>query len=256
MAKPRCHICEARFLLFGNAFRPQVPLVADINAVHGSSTAELEPCIDVITVHYLKIGRPLFTVWLLEELALDYELNIFVRDAKTMRAPPDLRQIHPLGKSPVIDDGELRIAESGAITDYLISAYDKPGNLSPERSQTTARARYSQWLHYAEGSAFLPLLLSMLVMRAGEPAPALIENFAKAETSLHLNYLSDSLGGNAFILGDNLSGADFGIGYIVAMAARLRLLTDYPTLLSYLSRIKDRPAFGRAVARTGEEIAF
>ena len=156
----------------------------------------------MITVHYLKVGRPLFTVWLLEELGLDYELNVFLRHPKTMRAPDELKQIHPLGKSPVIEDGDLKLAESGAITSYLIDTYDQPGNLSPDCSDVAARAQYSQWLHYSEGSAFTPLLLSLLVMRAGEPSPKLISHFAQSEVTLHLDYISGFLGDKPFLLGD------------------------------------------------------
>lgn len=210
----------------------------------------------MITVHYLKIGRPLFTVWLLEELGLDYELNMFLRDPKTMRAPDDLKSIHPLGKSPVIEDGTLKLAESGAITSYLIDRYDTSGNLAPDRTDVTARAKYTQWLHYSEGSAFTPLLLSLLVMRAGEPSPKLISYFANAEVGLHLDYISDSLGDKPFILGAKLSGADFGLGYIVSMASRLRLLDGRQSLQSYLARIVQRPAFRQAVARTGEDDMF
>lgn len=207
----------------------------------------------MITVHYLKVGRPLFTVWLLEELALDYELNVFLRHPKTMRAPDELKQVHPLGKSPVIEDGDLMLAESGAITSYLIDTYDEPGNLSPDRSDIAARAHYAQWLHYSEGSAFTPLLLSLLIMRAGEPSPKLISHFARSEVTLHLEYVSGFLGDKTFLLGDRLSGADFGMGYIVSMASRLGLLTDYPSLQAYLARIMERPAFKRAVAKTGED---
>ncbi|MEX0343994.1 MAG: glutathione S-transferase family protein [Rhizobiaceae bacterium] len=210
----------------------------------------------MITVHYLKIGRPLFTVWLLEELQLDYKLNVFLRDPETMRAPKELRSIHPLGKSPIIEDGDLMLTETGAITSYLIDTYDDAGNLAPDRADIAARAEYSQWLHYAEGSAFAPLLLTLLLARAKEQAPGLLDQFARSETRLHLDYLSNFIGTKSYLLGDHLTGADFGVGYIVSMASRLQLLGSYPALQQYLARVTSRPAFIRAVEATEEEANF
>ncbi len=210
----------------------------------------------MITVHYLKIGRPLFTVWLLEELRLNYKLNMFLRDPATMRAPKELRSIHPLGKSPIIEDGDLMLTETGAITSYLIDNYDEAGNLAPDRGDIAARAEYGQWLHYAEGSAFAPLLLTLLLVRSKEQAPSLLDLFAKSETRLHLDYLSNFVGTKSYILGDHLTGADIGVGYIVSMASRLKLLDPYPALQQYLGRITSRPAFIRAVAATEEDANF
>ncbi len=205
----------------------------------------------MILMHHLRIGRPIFTVWLLEELGLDYELEVYVRDPETMRAPPSLKLAHPLGKSPVIVDGELTLAESGAITSYLIETYDEPGNLAPERSDRPAWATYTQWLHYAEGSAFAPLLLTLLLQRGG-PSPGLIDAFAQTEVALHLGYISDFLDDKPFILGQALSGADFGVSYIVSLAKRLSRLDPHANLDDYLARIKARPAFQRAVERAVE----
>lgn len=205
----------------------------------------------MITVHHLRIGRPIYTVWLLEELGLDYELKIYIRDPETMRAPPSLKEAHPLGKSPVIEDGDLKLAESGAITSYLIETYDKAGRLAPPRSDRAAWATYTQWLHYPEGSAFAPLLLTLLLQRAKQP-PGLIDAFARSEVALHLGYISDFLADKPFILGDALSGADFGIGYMTSLAKRLGQLDPYPKLDAYLERLRARPAFRRAVERAVE----
>ena len=205
----------------------------------------------MIKVHYLVIGRPLYTVWLLEELGLEYELNIFHRDPETMRAPPELRKIHPLGKSPVIEDGDLLLSETGAIASYLIEAYSEPGEMAPNRTDLKAWATYTQWLHYPEASAFVPLLMTMLLARDPRPG-SLIDNFAKAEVALHLGYLNDAIGDKAYILGDKLCGADIGLGYISGMADRLDQLGPYANVQSYIERLRARPAFIRARERTGE----
>ena len=205
----------------------------------------------MILVHHLRIGRPIFTVWLLEELGLDYELKIYLRDPKTMRAQADLKEAHPLGKSPVIEDGDLKLAESGAITSYLIDTYDTDGNLAPPQSDRVARAVYTQWLHYSEGSAFLPLLLQLLLLRE-DPKPPLISAFADGEVPLHLDYIADFIGEKEFLLGDRLQGPDFGVGYILQLAQRLGALSGHPSLQAYLYRLTSRPAFQRAIARAGE----
>lgn len=205
----------------------------------------------MILVHHLRIGRPIFTVWLLEELGLDYELKIYDRDPATRRAPPELREAHPLGKSPVIVDDGLTLAESGAITAYLIETYGDGKGLIPDRADRAAWAEHLQWLHYPEGSAFLPMILNLLLKGEAEPKPPRVSAFAAAETKLHLDYLAGKLGDKPFLLGDRLQAADFGVGYICSMAARLELLGDHPTLAAYAGRLTARDAFKRALARAG-----
>lgn len=202
----------------------------------------------MIHVHHLRIGRSVFTVWLLEELGLDYELTIYERD-RNMRAPPELRKAHPLGKSPVIVDDGLKLAESGAIAAYLIDTYDRDGLLAPPREDVAARAEWTQWLHYSEGSAFAPLLIKLLLR--GEKEPALISAFADGEVTLQLGYIEGFLGDKPFLLGDRLQAPDFGMTYIAHMAHRLGELGPYPKLSAYLERNTTRPAFLRAMERTG-----
>lgn len=202
----------------------------------------------MIHIHHLRIGRSVFTVWLLEELGLEYSMTIYERD-RQMRAPPELKQAHPLGKSPVIEDGDLKLAESGAIAVYLIDTYDTDNRLAPPRDDVAARAVWTQWLHYSEGSAFAPLLIKLLLR--GDTEPSRISAFADGEVSLHLGYLEDFLGDKDFLLGDRLQGPDFGVTYIAHMAERLGLLQPYPRLSSYLKRNTARPAFARAMERTG-----
>lgn len=205
----------------------------------------------MITVHHLKIGRPLFTLWLIEELGVPYDLKLYERNERG-RAPAELKEIHPLGKSPVIvDDGHV-IAESGAIALHLVDQYDTEGRFAPPPvSDKKARATFNQWLHYSEASAFAPLLLNLLLMREEDPKPPLISLFATTETTLQLDYIAQSLGDKANILGDDLTLPDIGLTYIVQMADRLGLLEGYDTLKAYMARNTSRPAFQRALAKAG-----
>jgi glutathione S-transferase len=204
----------------------------------------------MLTLHHLRIGRSIFTVWLLEELKAPYELKIYFRDS-AMRAGDDLKVIHPLGKSPVIEDDGFVLSESGAITTYLLEKFDPDHRLAPQRADLQAWARYTQWLHYAEGSVFGPLLMKMLLLREQTPSPALTA-FSQKEIDLHLGHIRNQLADNEFILGDRISGADFGISYVVSLAQRIGQLKDYATLNDYIVRNKARPGFKSALARAVE----
>ncbi|MEM9738622.1 MAG: glutathione S-transferase family protein [Pseudomonadota bacterium] len=203
----------------------------------------------MITVHHLRVGRSIFTVWFLEELALDYALKIYVRNEMN-RAPPELKDAHPLGKSPVIEFGDLTLAESGAIATHLVDTYDTEHAFAPPHSDAIARAKWNQWLAYSEASAFAPLLIKLLLTRE-DPKPPVISAFAAGEVALHLGYMQDSLGEKAFILGDTLQAPDIGFTYICHMAERLGEIGPYPSLKAYLDRNMARPAFARAMERTG-----
>jgi glutathione S-transferase len=205
----------------------------------------------MLTLHHLRIGRSIFTVWLLEELGADYILKEYLRNPETMRAQDDLKVIHPLGKSPVIEDDGFVLSESGAITSYLIEKFDTEHRLSPSKTNLTEWATYTQWLHYSEASVFAPLLINMLLMRDPNPSP-ILSGFSKAEIKVHLDHIADKLGDNDFILGDKLSGADFGIGYAVSMALMTGELGNHPTLQAYVERITSRPAFIAAKERAIE----
>lgn len=205
----------------------------------------------MILLHHLRIGRSIFTVWQLEELAIDYDIKVYHRDPATFLAPPELKAVHPLGKSPVIEDGDLMLSESSAITTYLLERYDTENKFSPPRSDVENWARFTQWLHYPEGSVFCPLLVSMLLLRSKEPHVALTP-YSEREVSLHLGHITEQLADNQFILGDTFSAADFGVTYVVSMANRLGLLTPYASLSAYLERNLDRPAFKQAIAKAVE----
>lgn len=204
----------------------------------------------MIKLHHLRIGRSIFTVWLLEEAGADYELDVYLRHPETMRAQADLKAVHPLGKSPVIEDGDLMLSESGVITSYVLAKYDTQNKLHPSANDLAAWAHYQQWLTYPEGSVFAPLLLKMLTLRSGVDHPV-ISPFSDAEIELHLSHIVDKLADNDYILGE-FSGADFGIAYVVSMAERLGQLGPYPTLQAYVDRCRARPAFQRAIEKAVE----
>jgi glutathione S-transferase len=218
----------------------------------------------MITLHHLNNSRSQRIVWLLEELGLEYDIKRYERDAETMLAPAALRAVHPLGKSPVITDGGLTLAESGAIIDYLIDRYGA-GKFAPAAG-TPARLRYNYWLHYAEGSAMTPLLLKLVFDRVERaPMPFFVKPIAKGicakvrksfiepQIKQHLDYLEGELGPSDWFVGDAFSGADVQLSFVLeAAAARGGLDASRPMLVDFLKRIHSRPAYQRALERGGE----
>ncbi|MGH8157136.1 MAG: glutathione S-transferase family protein [Rhodanobacter sp.] len=218
----------------------------------------------MITVHHLNNSRSQRILWLLEELGIPYEIKRYQRDPKTMLAPPELCQVHPLGKSPVITDGEVTLAESGAIIEHLADRYGA-GVLIPAHG-TPERLRCNYWLHYAEGSAMPPLLLK-LVFRKVETAPAplfarpiakgiahkVLRSYVDPQLKLHLDYLEGELGRSAWFAGHAFSAADIQLSFpLEAFAARGGLDASYPRLSAFLQRIHARPAYQRALQNGGE----
>jgi glutathione S-transferase len=218
----------------------------------------------VIVLHHLNNSRSQRILWLLEELGVPYEIKRYQRDPKTMLAPPELRAVHPLGKSPVITDGELTLAESGAIIEYLADRYGT-GTLIPAHG-TSERLRCNYWLHYAEGSAMPPLLLKLVFRRVETaPMPFFVKPIAKGiahkaqygfvdpQLKLHLDYLEGELGKSAWFGGDAFSAADIQLSFpLEAFAARGGLDASYPRLSAFLQRIHARPAYQRALQQGGE----
>jgi len=217
----------------------------------------------MIVVHHLNNSRSQRVLWLLEELGLDYEVKRYERDAKTMLAPPALLAVHPLGKSPVITDGDLTLPESGAIVEYLVDRYGG-GRLVPPVG-TRERIRYSYWLHYAEGSLMPPLLLKLVFTRVPQaPMPALVrpvvrriadgvrQQFVEPQIKLHLDYVEGELGKTAWFAGDEFTAADIQLSFpIEGAASRGGLDASRPKLFAFLERIHARPAYKRALERGG-----
>ncbi len=202
----------------------------------------------MITVHHLDESRSQRILWLLEELGADYEIKAYARDATTRLAPDELRAIHPLGKSPVITDGAMTVHESGAIIDYLIRRHGA-GRLQPQMGGADYET-YLQWLHYAEGSAMLPLMLQMYVMRLGEAGGPLHGRIA-SEIDNHMSYLDQALAGRDYLMGQALTGADIQMSFVGEVARAFGLLPKYPNAEAWLDRLHARPAYQAAIARGG-----
>jgi len=202
----------------------------------------------MLTLHHLNDSRSQRVLWLLEELGTPYEIVRYQRDAATRLAPPELTKVHPLGKSPVITDGDFTIAESGAIVDYLIRHYGK-GAMMPAIGSRDYET-YNEWLHYSEGSAMLPLLLHLYVSRLKE-AGAPLHPRIDSEIANHLGYVEGALQGREFFVGSALTGADIQMSFVGEMAKVFNKLAPYPNLAAWLSRMHARPAFRRSVEKGG-----
>ncbi len=197
----------------------------------------------MITVYHLEQSRSTRILWLLEELGLDYRIEHFARDPVTRRAPESLRRIHPLGKSPVIRDGELVLAESGAIVEYLIRRYGE-GRLAvaPDSPEWP---RYVYWLHFAEGSAPLPLILDLLLDMTGQ-GESLLAGFVEQEIANLTAYLEAELEGREHLVGDSFTAADLMITFAVEFAEVRGRLDGRPNCRAFLERMRERPAHRRA----------
>ena len=218
----------------------------------------------MIVVHHLNNSRSQRVLWLLEELGVDYDIERYQRDPKTMLAPPELRAVHPLGKSPVLTDGDVTVAESGAIVEYLVDRYGG-GRLVPPAG-TPERLRYTYWLHFAEGSGMPPLLMKLVFDKVeSAPMPFFARPIAKAiarnvkstfiEPNLkrQLDYMEAELTRAPWFAGRDFSAADVQMSFVVeAAAARGGLDASRPRLMDWLARIHARPAYRRALERGGE----
>ncbi|WP_404364787.1 glutathione S-transferase family protein [Corallococcus coralloides] len=200
----------------------------------------------MLKVHHLSESRSQRILWLLEELGLDYEVIRYERDPKTGFAPPELKAVHPLGKSPLVEDEGRVLAESGAIIETLIRRYGQ-GRLSPAPED---QDRYTHFLHYAEGSAMLPIVQWLYVKRLGDAA-APIKPRIDSELKNHLGYLEGVLQGREYLVGNALTGADIQLSFVLEAAKSFRLLSELPNLTAYLDRLHARPAYQRALERGG-----
>lgn len=216
----------------------------------------------MIVVHHLNNSRSQRVLWLLEEMGLDYEVKRYERDARTMLAPPELRAVHPLGKSPVVQDGDIVVAETGAIVEYLLSAYD-PKGLKPTAG-TAAGRRYTYWLHYAEGSAMTPLLLKLVFSALPGRSPGLLRPLVRAisdkaqsgfidpQIAAHTAYWEGELAKSEWFAGDRFSAADIMMSFpLEAGASRAPYGPDKPKVKAFLGAIHARPAYRRALERGG-----
>jgi len=201
----------------------------------------------MLTVHHLNDSRSQRILWLLEELGLPYDIRHYKR-LETRLAPPELKAIHPAGKSPVITDDGRTVFESGAIIDYLIRRHGG-GRLQPDPA-TAAYDDYQMWLHYAEGSAMLPLMLNLYVSRLGDGG-APLQPRIDSEIANHLGYLDAHLKGREFLVGDSLTGADIQMSFIGEIAQAYGKRAVFPNLDAWVKRLHARPAWRKALEKGG-----
>ncbi|HEY0802144.1 MAG TPA: glutathione S-transferase [Steroidobacteraceae bacterium] len=218
----------------------------------------------MVVVHHLNNSRSQRVLWLLEELGVPYDVKRYERDAKSMLAPPSLLAIHPLGKSPVIVDGDVTVAESGAIVEYLVEKYGG-GRLIPPVG-TPQRLRYTYWLHYAEGSAMSPLLFKLVFDRiAANPAPwpvsaiarriagTVTNTFIAPNLQRHLDYMEAELDSRSWFAGEQFTAADVQMSFPLEIAVpRAGLDASRPKSMAFLDRIHARDAYKRALDRGGK----
>jgi glutathione S-transferase len=197
----------------------------------------------MITLHHLNYSRSVRVLWLLEELGLPYDLVAYRRDAN-FRAPPELKAVHPLGKAPVIQDGDLTLAESATILRYIDERYGD-GRFAPAAG-SAAEPIHDEWLQYSESSAAFPILMTLLGGRMGG-LPDGLAKFTGPEVTKALDYIRDGIGEGPLLMGTDLTLADIQLSYILEIAQGAGLLQDYPTITAYLARLKERPAYAKAV---------
>jgi glutathione S-transferase len=215
----------------------------------------------MIVVHHLNNSRSQRVLWLLEELGVPYEVRRYQRDAQTMLAPPELLAVHPLGKSPVITDGDKTLAETGAIVEYLVETHGQ-GRLVPAAG-TPERLRWTYWLHYAEGSAMTPLLLKLVFTALPARAPGLLKGLvkaiaAKARTSFvdpqlksHIDYWEAELARSEWFAGPEFTAADIMMSFPLEAGAARAGAASRPHVKAFLDRIHARPAYRLALERGG-----
>lgn len=217
----------------------------------------------MLTVHHLDNSRSQRILWMLEELGVDYEIAYYQRDKETMLAPPELRAIHPLGKAPVVTDGDRTLAESGAILEYLAERYGGGKFVPPRDTPEFLRFRY--WMHYAEGSLMPPLLLKLVASRiAGAKVPFFIKpvvrkvadslesGFVTPQLNLHLDYVDRELAATGWFAGDAITAADVQMSFPLEAGARRAGADARPAIHAFLERIHARPAYQRALQRGGD----
>jgi glutathione S-transferase len=217
----------------------------------------------MIIVHHLNNSRSQRLLWLLEELGVLYDIKRYQRDARTMLAPPELRKVHPLGKSPVITDGEVTLAESGAIMEYVLEKYGR-GRLVPKPG-TPEKLRYIYWMHFAEGSAMPPLVMKLVLGRMAKVSPLLVrpvaraiagrvlDGFVQPNIARQLDYMEAELGKSTWFAGSEFSAADIQMSFpLEAAAARGGLDARKPRLTEFLNRIHAHEAYRAALEKGGE----
>ena len=218
----------------------------------------------MITLHHLERSRSTRVLWLLEELGVSYEMKRYARDPATGLAPPELKRVHPLGKSPIVTDGERTLAESGPILDYLVDRHGQ-GRFRPAAG-SDERLRYDYWLHYAEGSAMPPLLMSLIftivkkkspwIVRpiAGAIADKVFKGFIHPQLATHFDWVESELGRSPWFAGDELTAADIQMSYPVEAHQERGVPASRPNTAAWLERVRARPAYKKAIEVGGPSL--
>ena len=202
----------------------------------------------ILKVHHLNNSRSQRILWLLEELGVPYEIVHHQRDAITNLAPPELLAVHPLGKSPVIEDDGKVVYESAAIVEYLCERHGGE-RLIPARGSDD-HIHYLEWMHFAEGSAMTPILLNLYTGRLGE-AGAPLRPRIEQQLQSHFKYMEERLLSSGYFVGDSLTGADIMLSFPAEAAVKMGYAADKPKLTAYVAAIHDRPAYQAALAKGG-----
>ncbi len=218
----------------------------------------------MLIVHHLNNSRSQRVLWMLEELGIEYDIKRYQRDPGTMLAPPELRAVHPLGKSPIITDDGHTLAESGAILTYLNERYGQ-GRFAPAHGTSPERLRYDYWMHYAEGSAMPPLLLKLVALRIGSAsmpffvkpvarriAQTMQDSFIDPQLKLHFAYIESELSKFEWFAGDSFSAADVQMSFPLEAGSQRAGAKALPHVADFLKRIHARPAYQRALQRGGK----
>ena len=215
----------------------------------------------MIVIHHLENSRSQRVLWLLEELGIPYEVRRYERDSETMLAPQALRDVHPLGKSPVLEEDGVIVAETGAIFEYILDTHDE-GALRPDRATPEGRA-FTYWLHYGEGSAMPPLVMKLVFERLPENAPMLvrplagavskraIDGFVDPQVAMHMDYWESELARSGWFVGDGFTAGDIMMSFPLEAAASRMDIGPYPKIRGFLETIHSRPAYQAALEKGG-----
>jgi glutathione S-transferase len=201
----------------------------------------------MLRVHHLDNSRSQKTLWLLEELELPYEIVAYQRDAATMMGPPAIKALHPMGKSPVLEEDGRLLFESGAICDYILTRYGD-GRLQPDR-QSADYMTFVELLYFAVASGMNPILQSLHARSRGYNEG---DDYLTAEMARVLGYIESKLEGGPWLLGETFTAADVQLSFVAELAHYLDPITDYPRVMDWLERLTARDAFQRSIARGGE----
>lgn len=202
----------------------------------------------MLTVHHLSNSRSEKIVWLVEELDCDYQLKIYLRDPQTLAAPPEMKALHPLGKSPVISDNGEVFAETGAIIEYILRHYGH-GRLQPEMN-TLDYDRFSEWMHFAEGSGMFPILLKIFGSYANGDVSKML-SMADYQMQKHMAFIEQHLVNQNYLVANEFTAADIHVSFVAQTAKQYMDLSHFPNILAWLERLHQRPAFKKAEAKAG-----